>query len=310
MRTKRSWSVMAMFVGLAGLAAAPAWARQAQTQPAGTQTAPADASAQAPAPAPAAPAPAFDPSKSDEKAIAIVDKVLASMGGAAYAKTPFVKFTFLVRQGETRRAARTHYWDKFGQRSRMEGSSRDGKAVVAVVDHRTRQGQATLDGQLLFGEDAAKFVDSAYKNLINDTYWLFMQFKLKDPGVRLRYEGELKAGPVTYDKVLVTFDDGIGLTSKDRYWLYVNRDTGTVERWSYVLEGQGANTTPVAWQWEDWKEIGGMKLATRKTQSGGEVDIVLENVEVFDTLPDTVFTSTAPVTQAAPAPAAAPGAGQ
>jgi len=33
-------------------------------------------------------------------------------------------------------------------------------------------------------------------------------------GVRLRYEGELKAGPITYDKILVSFDEGIGFTSK------------------------------------------------------------------------------------------------
>jgi hypothetical protein len=133
-----------------------------------------------------------------------------------------------------------------------------------------------------------------------------MPFKLKDPGVRLRYEGEIKAGPITYDKIMVTFDEGNELPSKDRYWLYVNRADHLVERWSYVTEGQGANSSPIAWQWEDWKEIGGLKLSLRKTQPGGDMDIVLENVQVFENMPDAVFTSTAPVDlTAAPAPAPA-----
>ena len=295
MRRFRRWSIAPIIVGLIIV---PAWARQAQTQPAAGQTQPSAAAA------PSAPAAVFDPSKSEEKAIAIVDKAMTAMGGAAFAKAPFVKFSFVVKRGEARPINRTHYWDKTGQRSRMEGPTRDGKAVVAVVDHKNRQGQAMLDGQLLFNEDAKKYVDIAYGSLINDSYWLFMQFKLKDPGVRLRYEGELKAGPVTYDRVLVSFDEGIGLTPKDKYWVYVNRATDTIERWSYVLEGQGANSSPIAWQWEDWQEIGGMKLSMRKTQPGGDAEIVLENVQVFDSLPETVFTSTAPVGQTS---ASAPG---
>jgi len=290
MKRIRNGVAKTMMIGLAVFAAAallvPSQAAASQTQP----------SAPAAAPAPSSPpASVFDPSKSDEKAIAIADKVIAAMGGAAWDKTRFIKFTFLVKRGETKAGMRTHYWDRFEQRSRMEGQSKEQKPVVAVVDHKTRQGQAMMDGQLLFDADAKKFIDLAYGNLINDSYWLFMPFKMKDPGVRLRYEGEVKAGPVTYDKILLTFDEGVGLTSKDRYWVYVNRADHKIERWSYVLEGQGANTSPIAWQWVDWSTIGGMNLSLRKTQPEGEVEILLEGVEVFDSLPDAVFTGTAPV---------------
>jgi len=289
MRKMKSWGTITI---LLGLAAQPVPAQQ--TQPASAQTQQGS---------PAASAPAFDPSKSDEKAIAIADKVYASMGGAAWAKARYLKFSFVVKRGDARPVQRTHYWDKNAQRSRMEGPSRDGKPVVAVVDHTTKQGQATLDGQQLADADLKKYTDIAYGTLINDSYWLFMQFKLKDAGARLRYEGELKAGPITYDKILLSFDDGIGLTPKDKYWLYVNRATNVIERWSYVLTNDPPGTTPVAWEWTDWQDTGGMKLAMKKAQAGGEVEILLENVQVFDTLPDTVFTSTAAVE--APAAAAA-----
>ena len=292
MRHMKSWGTISIMMGLAAL---PAFGQQ--TQPASSQT--------QPAPPGASSVPAFDPSKSDEKAIVIADKVFAAMGGQAWAKTRFLKFSFVVKRGETRPVQRTHYWDRTAQQSRMEGPSRDGKPVVAVVDHTTKKGQATLDGQLLFDTDAKKYTDIAYSTLINDSYWLFMQFKLKDAGARLRYEGELKAGPVTYDKILLSFDEGIGLTSKDKYWLYVNRATSMIERWSYVLTSDPPGTTPVAWEWTDLQEVGGMKLAMKKTQAGGEVEILLENVQVFDTLPETVFTSTAAVNLSA-----APAAGQ
>jgi len=293
MKGIKTWGIAVAFLGFGAL---PALGQQ--TQPS-TPSAPAAAAPAQPA-APAAPT-AFDPSRSDEKAVAIADQVMQAMGFDAWAKAHYVKFTFVVKRGETRNVVRTHYWDRFGQRSRMEGPSRDGKPVVAVVDHKTREGQGTLDGQLLFDKDAKKYVDIAYGTLINDSYWLFMPFKLKDPGVRLRYEDELKAGPITYDKIQLSFDEGIGLTSKDKYWLYVNRANHMIERWSYVLEGQPANTAPTAWDWTDWNDISGMKLALRKTQQGGEVDIVLENVQVLDQMPETVFTGTGAVDLAAPA---------
>jgi hypothetical protein len=149
-------------------------------------------------------------------------------------------------------------------------------------------------------------VKQAYENLINDTYWLFMPFKMKDPGVRLRYEGAVPENKPMYDKILLSFEDGIGLTSKDRYWLYVSRSTHLIERWSYVLQGQGQSASPTAWQWEDWTTVGGLKLSTKRTQDGGEVEIVLENVQAFDSLPEAVFTTTGPVEGIGqPAPAAA-----
>ncbi|HET6372143.1 MAG TPA: hypothetical protein VFG76_02475 [Candidatus Polarisedimenticolia bacterium] len=267
------------------LATGAALAQGGQTQPAATQSQPA---------AVPAPAKTFDSSKSDEKAIAIADQVSNALGGDAWAKARFLKFTWVWKQGE-KRVAITHYWDRFGQRSRMEGPTRDGKQVVAVVDHRTKQGLAMLDGQPQSGDDQTKYVKLANDRLINDAYWFFMQFKLKDPGVRLRYEGDLKAGPVTYDKVLVSFDDGVGLTSKDKYWIYVNRDTHKIERWSYVLEGSAANVSPVAWEWTDWVDVGGMKIASRKMQPGGESEISVENCQVIDSMPEEVFTTVTPV---------------
>jgi len=274
MRTLRFVSVCLCLFAAAALASG---AGQAQTQP--------PASDQAPA--------AFDPSRSDEKAIAVADQVMATMGQEAWKKTRFIKFTWVWQQGE-KSTGITHYWDRVEHRSRMEGPSKDGRPVIAVVDMKTKQGSASIDGQPLVGAEADKYVDIAYTRQINDAYWFFMPFELESPGVRLRYEGEIKAGPVTYDKIQITFDGGVKQSLGDRFWLYVNRDTQLIERWSYLMPGQGINTSPIAWQWVDWVDVDGLKLATRRTQPGGESDVVMENPQVFESLPETVFTKAEP----------------
>ena len=264
-----------------------------QTQPSATDPAAPSGGAQSqPSAAPATKVvETFNPARSDEKAIAIVDQVMKAYGVDSFAKTRYLRFTWFVQDGEARRNERTHTWDIQGQRNRLEGKTRDGKQLIATVDFATKTGQASLDGQIQFEADAKRYTDIAYSTLINDSYWLLMPFKLKDPGVRLRYDGELPGGPsVVYDKIQISFDDGIGLTSKDKYWIFVNRSTHMIERWSYVLQGAGAGTSPVAWEWKETADIGGMKFALRKTQAEGETAIVMENVKVLTEVPDQVYT--------------------
>jgi len=272
MRTIRFVSICLCLIAAMVL---PLRADQAQTQPPAADPVPA----------------AFDPSRSDEKAIAVADQVMAAMGLDAWKKLRYIKFTWVWQQGDKSNTV-THYWDRVANRSRMEGSSRDGRPVIAVVDLETREGSASLDGQPLVGAEAQKYIDIAYTRQINDAYWFFMPFQLKDPGVRLMYEGEINAGPVTYDKIKVTFDEGVKQTLGERIWLYVNRETQLIERCSY--QGLGINASPVAWEWVDWTDVGGLKLATRRTQPGGESDVVMEAPQVFESLPETVFTAAEP----------------
>jgi hypothetical protein len=64
---------------------------------------------------------------------------------------------------------------------------------------------------------------SGYERFINDTYWLLMPLKLRDPGVNLDYDGEKKIGKETYDVVRFSFD--AWADAGDLYWVYVNRET-------------------------------------------------------------------------------------
>lgn len=232
---------------------------------------------------------AFDPSLSDEKAVAIADQVLKSIGNDAFSKVRFLKFRYTKVHGEEVVEERIHIWDRETKRSHLETfTTKTRKPVVVIVDQTTGQGQATLDGQPLTGENGDKIIADAKKYFNEDALWLVTPFRLKEPGAKLRYEGEKVAGPVTYDMIVASFED----SPEVKYKFYVNRQTKVVDTLAFVLKGR--NVTPVAFDWADWTDVSGMKFSLRKSQPGGEVQIVLDSIEVFRELPETVFTSPAP----------------
>jgi YVTN family beta-propeller protein len=88
----------------------------------------------------------------------------------------------------------------------------------------------------------------------------------------VEYQGERTIDGTTFDVVLLTFDTGTGLTSGDRYWGLVSRDTGLMERWEFVLQqedGSSGEAPPRAFLWTDWQDTdAGIQLATRKQGIG------------------------------------------
>lgn len=217
----------------------------------------------------------------------VAGEVMAALGGKdAWEKTRFLRFSFAGR--------RTHWWDKWTGRHRIEGQTQDGKRYVVLENINTKEGQAWLDGQKVEGDPAKELLERAYGAWVNDTYWLLMPYKLQDPGVNLSYVGEEKIDGVTYDKLLLTFRD-VGLTPGDRYWAFINRDTHLMDRWAYVLESMEPGSAPTAWRWEGWQKYGNIMLAPKRVQIGGDRTLELGDIAVLDNLPDTAFTSPDPV---------------
>lgn len=213
----------------------------------------------------------------------IADQVMQALGGKeAWDQTRFLRFTFAGR--------RTHNWDKWTGRHRIEGQTQDGKKYLVLHNLNTRQGEAWLDGQKLEGDAAKEWLERAYGAWINDTYWLLMPYKLRDPGVNLAYAGSEQIDGKTYDKLHLTFGN-VGLTPKDQYWAYINRDTHLMDRWAYVLQDQAPGSEPTAWKWEGWQKHGKIMLAPTRSQVGGDRKLELGDIAVLDTLPDTVFTT-------------------
>ena len=225
--------------------------------------------------------------ETDPKAIAIADQVMAELGGkTAWDNTRYLHFGFAGR--------RQHWWDKWEGRYRLEGKNREGQSYLVLMNVNTRQGTAWLNGQPLAGEALAKQLESAYGAWINDTYWLLMPYKMRDPGVNLVYAGEETIGSTTYDKLLLSFEQ-VGLTPGDRYWAYVNRATHRMERWAYILQSDPPGQEATAWEWQGWARYGNILLAPERKKVAGDGTLPLSPIEVPVNLPDSVFTDPQPL---------------
>ena len=225
---------------------------------------------------------------SDPKATAVADKVMEALGGAdAWNNTHYLRFDFAVdREGKTL-VRRAHTWDKWTGRYRLEATTKEGHPYVVLLNVNTKDGDAWLKGRKLDGDEKKKYLEQAYGTWVNDTYWLLMPYKMKDAGVTLAMAGEEKKDGETWDKLRLTFDN-VGLTPKDKYWAYVNRKTGLVDRWDYVLKGE--DKPPTTFMWKNWQKHGKVMLADDRVNTADGTRIYFPVLETPDKVADEVFT--------------------
>lgn len=229
---------------------------------------------------PAAAAPARG--EADPAAARVADRLLAALGGeAAWNDTRFVRFGFFGR--------RQHLWDKWTGLHRVEGSNREGQRYVILQDTNRRTGRVWIDGVEASPEKTAEMLENGYGIWINDTYWLAMPFKLRDPGTQLVWEGEATDNGKTYDKLRLSFAN-VGLTPGDRYWLWINRETGLIDRWDYILEDMPQDGPPTTWDWVDWAPSGAVQFSSRRINRADQRELSLAPVAVLATVPEGVFT--------------------
>ena len=239
-----------------------------------------------------APSLATSQTKTDARAQEVAARVMQSLGGReAWDRTHYLRFGFgMEKDGKFQ--GRRHVWDKWTGRYRVEGTTREGQPFVTLMNVNSKEGRAWLAGKELAGVDLKKALERGYGMWVNDTYWLLMPYKMRDPGVMLTYAGEEKTNGVTYDKLKLAFDN-VGLTPKDNYWVWVNRDTGMVDRWDYVLMGE--KVPPTTWMWTGWKKYGDIMLAGERMNSKEKEKLLLPDIAVLTEVPDKVFTSPDPI---------------
>ena len=212
---------------------------------------------------------------SQPRAVEVAERMMDAMGGVeALEKLRLLRFDFVVTREGEQVVAYQHWWDRTTGRYRVEGVARDGSPFRVLLDLESRDGSVWVGADRLEGDDAKSYLERAYGRYINDTYWLLMPWKWLDPGVHLTYEREEVLDGRVFDVVGLRFDTGIGLTSGDRYWGWVARDTNLMERWGYVLQeedGSPGSGEPTVWLWEDWEEIAeGVKDVARNRIKSGD----------------------------------------
>jgi len=240
-------------------------------------------------PAAKMPLPPRSTGDSDPRSAAVVQRLTDAMGGQrTWDVLPFLRFDFVVVREGKEVARFRHWWDKRQGRCRVEGPDDKGRTVTAVFTLKDKKGKSFTDG--IVDTDKANIesiVQMGYERWVNDTYWLAMPFKLRDPGANLKFARVEQAKGKQYDVLQVSFDSGVGLTPGDRYWVHVNRSTRLVDRWDMLLQGQ--KPPPGSSTWEQWTQIGPVKLALLHRFQDKPIVIRFENVSAPPTMDESVF---------------------
>ncbi len=206
----------------------------------------------------------FDQANSDSMAIVIARQVLEASGGEqAWKNMGTIQWNFFGRRLLT--------WNKQTGDVRIEIT--DDSSSIYLVNILSNQGKVRLNGVDLQGQDLEAALDNAKSIWINDSYWLFMPFKLMDPGVSLEFLGTDTLENGTENYVLRMTFDSVGDTPENMYDVYVDRDKYLVSQWAFYATAQDsvpAFSTP----WSDYNQYGNLLLSGNRGRSS-IVDIEL-----------------------------------
>ena len=275
----------AAFAGLSLLAAAGCSSRTS----AATQTTPA----------------AFDATKSEAKAVTIVDKMLTTLGGhATWDAAKQVRFELKYKNAGQLKGWYKHAWDKWNGRHRFE------HVDMATLAQSEKEGDPSLlrslvvmynlfdknSGYAKYGKDELpasekkKRVGEAYERWREDSYKLAFVYKLKDPGVVLKYDQEVTPIEDRLCKpnchiIEVTFSDGVGT---DKYFVGINSQTNMPE----LMQKQMGDTGRLGFSLDGWTDVGGLKFATKLENLGVKGEIFEFSNVTIDDPDDTLYIPT------------------
>jgi len=225
---------------------------------------------------------------SDPRAVEVADKIMKALGGQKHwDELVGLRWSFGFEQSDTVRNIRRHSWNKQSGWHRVEGKNRAGQSFCYIENLNDGHGMAWVNGNAIEGDSLQKLLKVAKRLWTNDTYWMLMPYKLRDPGVMLGYDGEVKDSTGDYEKLALSFDH-VGQTPGDRYWVFVNKKNHRIEKWDYLLEKQPPPAEHATW--EAWQEHGGLWFPTaHRTPDGGNV--FTRDVETVAEFKPTEFTA-------------------
>lgn len=231
----------------------------------------------------------------ETRADSIAMKAYEAMGGPdAWAALPALRFDFASGNDTSRTLRASHLWNRQTGEYRVEMPAGADSVYVALFDIDTREGDVYLNGVEADSATARQVLEQAYRRFINDSYWLLMPVKMMDPGVTRVYEADSSASGE--DVVRLSFE-GVGITPGDQYWVYIDPESGRVNRWAFRLQGHPPDHVPQPIRWTDYKSIdthaGTITVSERKVRNGSVT--YTDNVSVPEELPEGAFSDPNPI---------------
>lgn len=203
-------------------------------------------------------------------------QVLTAMGGAKnWEELKFVSWTFF--------GSRHLIWDKLNNRVRID-SPRD--SSIYVLNMTTGDGRFWKDGNEVLDKTVHQEKMEKAKNIwINDMYWLFMPFKMTDPGVELLYVREDSIDSKQNCSLFSMTFDNVGNTPENKYEICIDHNDHLIKKWSFY-EKSSDTVAYATWPWDNYKFYNGLLLSGERSDKKGP-----SNIKVYDDLEDSVFNS-------------------
>lgn len=196
--------------------------------------------------------------KAGAEAQALKEELYAAVNKAAWDQTRYIQWTFADRHD--------FLWDR--ERNLVEVSWGDTRVLL---EPGTKSGVIYEDGKRQEANQST--FDAAYRNFINDAFWLNAFVQLED--------AELKVVDLKEEEgrgLLATYPSG-GVTPGDSY-LWILDDNGLPKAWKMwvkIIPIGGIRTS-----WENWTTLPtGAKVA--QNHSMGFMDVAITNLKSFQT---------------------------
>ncbi|MEO5674915.1 MAG: hypothetical protein ABIQ74_09730 [Chitinophagales bacterium] len=209
----------------------------------------------------------------DVRAASIADSVMMKMGGKQnWDNTHFLKWNFFGK--------RTLWWDKYTGNVRIEIPE---KKLLIITNINTHHGHAYRNNAEIRQPDSVSyFMDRGYKIWANDSYWLIMPFKLKDPGVNLKYLGISKDSLGTDCFLLELTFNKVGVTPENKYHVYVDRKLYLVNEFDFFEKGTD-KSPEFRDPWRNYQRYGNILLADDRGEGK------LSDIAVLEEVPSGLF---------------------
>ncbi|MCH8822241.1 MAG: hypothetical protein IH984_01920 [Planctomycetes bacterium] len=242
------------------------------------------------------PAKGFNSQESDPAAVALADLTMKAMGGRkAWDETRYITWNFF--------GSSKHVWDKHTGEVRIEWTDREsGAQLLVLMNINTVKGRAWRAGNEITESKAlAEMLKQGKSKWINDGYWLFMPYKLKDTGVTLKMAERDKSNSDSTTAVVELTFENVGNTPQNKYHVYIGLKNHLVKKWEYFANADD-DEPRFAIPWNNWKRYGRIMLSGDRGERNGKSREISE-IAVFDELPESIFTSPEPVNWDAVTPA-------
>jgi hypothetical protein len=175
--------------------------------------------------------------------------------------------------------SRQLWWDKEKGRVRIEVPK---KELIMIADLDEEKGKAWRGGKpVKDSSERMELVRQARRIWANDSYWLFMPFKMLDPGVELEHLGvdSLSSGPA--HKLRMTFDS-VGFTPSNKYHVWVDQDEKLVRKWAYFATRE-KEEADLSTPWRSYREYNCLLL------SGDRGKRSITDIRVPESFPEGTF---------------------